>query len=113
MQHEPQPRKTLAEDRQDTFGVVNVVERHDRIISEPDKGAIPRKAWSYLRFEPFIEHMVQKNVREAGGDHTPLRSALSRTVQETIFDSSCFQPFVNHPSNNAVCDNPEFPLRAI
>jgi len=43
MEHEPKPRQTLAQNRQDTFGVVKIVERHDRIISEPDKGAIPRK----------------------------------------------------------------------
>jgi hypothetical protein len=105
MQREPKPRKTLAEDRQDTFGVVNIVERHDRIISEPDKGAISRKAWPHLRLEPFIEHVVQENVRDAGRDHTALRGALSRTVQEAIFDGSCFQPFINHPSDNAVCDS--------
>src|SRR5215831_13200317 len=49
--------------------------------------------------------MVQENVREAGRDHTLLLGALSRTVQEAIFDSSCFQPFINHPSDNAVCDS--------
>jgi hypothetical protein len=62
MQHEPKPRKTLAQHRQDALGVDNVVERHDRIIGEPDKGAVPRKARSHLRLEPFVKHIVQENV---------------------------------------------------
>jgi hypothetical protein len=105
MKHEPKPRKTLAQDRQDALGVDNIVERHDRIVSEPNKGAIPHKARSHLRLEPFIEHIVQENVREAGRDHTSLWSTLSRAVQETVFDGSCFQPFIDHPSDDAVCDS--------
>ena len=88
MEREPKPRKTLAQDRQDALGVDDVVERHDRIVSEPDKGATPRKARSYLRLEPFIEHVVQENVREARRNDASLRSALSRAVQETFFDGS-------------------------
>ena len=41
MEREPIPRKTLAQHRQDPFGVDDVVERHHRVISVPDKGAIP------------------------------------------------------------------------
>jgi hypothetical protein len=55
MEHEPKPRKTLAQDRQDALGVGNIVERHDRIVSEPDKCAVPRKTRPHLRLKPFIE----------------------------------------------------------
>jgi hypothetical protein len=44
---------------------------------------------------------VQKNVREAGRDHAPLRGTLGRAAQETVFDGSCIQPFIN-PSDDAV-----------
>src|SRR5215472_9385412 len=92
MEHEPEPRKTLAQDRQDALGVDNVVERHDRIISEPDKGTVPRKARPHLCLEPLIKHIVQEDVGEAWRDHTALGSALSRAVQEAVFDGPCFQP---------------------
>ena len=49
--------------------------------------------------------MVQEDVREAGRDYTPLRGALGRVAQETVFNGSCFQPFINHPSDDAVRDS--------
>jgi hypothetical protein len=52
-----------------------------------------------------LRHTMQKNVREAGRDHAPLRGALSRAAQETVFDDSRIQPFIDHPSDNAVRDS--------
>ena len=68
MQCKPKPCKTLAQHRQDALSVDDVVERHHRVISKPDKGAVPREAWLHLRLEPLIEHVVQEDVREAGRD---------------------------------------------
>ena len=46
--------------------------------------------------------MVQEDVRETGRDYTSLRGALSRAAQKTVFNNSCFQPFIDHPSDDAV-----------
>jgi len=62
MEREPIPLKTLAQYRQDTLGVDNIVKRHDRIVGVSDKAAPPRKARPHLRLKPFIEHMVQENI---------------------------------------------------
>ena len=35
----------------------------------------------------------------------PLRRPLGRTVQETVFDGSRVQPFVDHPSDDAIRDS--------
>ncbi len=48
---------------------------------------------------------MQEDVREAGRDHTPLRGALGRVAQETVFDGSRLQPFIDHPSDDAVGDS--------
>src|SRR4051812_25874676 len=60
------PCETLAQDRQHAFGVDDVVERHQRIVGIPDKGALPSETRLHHSLEPFIQHMVQKDVREAG-----------------------------------------------
>jgi hypothetical protein len=70
MEREPKPRKTLAQYRQDALGVDDIVERHDRIVSEPDKEALSSKARLHLGLEPFVQHIVQENVREAGREHS-------------------------------------------
>src|SRR5215831_15355042 len=44
MEREPVPLKMLAQYRQDTLSVDNIVKRHDRIVGESDKGTPPRKA---------------------------------------------------------------------
>src|SRR5271165_254107 len=105
MEREPKSCKTLAQDRQHAFGVDNIVERHDRIVGEPGKGAFPFEARPHLGLEPFVQHIVQKDVREAGRDHAPLRGTLGRAAQETVFDGPRLQPFVDHPSDNAVRDS--------
>ena len=35
----------------------------------------------------------------------PWGGALGHAVQETVFDRSCFQPFIYHPSDDAVRDS--------
>ena len=99
------PSEALAEDRQHAFGVIDIVERHQRVVGEPDKDALPSQTRFHLGLEPFVQHMVQEDVREAGRDYTPLRGALGRAAQETVFNGSCFQPFVDHPADNAVRDS--------
>src|SRR5215469_1499076 len=95
----------LAQHRQHAFGIDNVVERHQRVIGKPDKDALPSKTRFHLILEPLVQHMVQEDVRETGRDYTPLRGALGRVAQETVFHGSCFQPFIDHPSDDAVCDS--------
>ena len=99
------PSEALAKDRQHPFGVIDVVERHQRVVGEPDNDALPSQTRFHHGLEPFVQHMVQEDVRESGRDYTPLRGALGRAAQETAFDGSCFQPFVNHPADNAVRDS--------
>jgi len=47
-------------------GVDDVVERHQRVIGEPDKGALPSETRFHHGLEPFVQHVVQEDVREAG-----------------------------------------------
>ena len=65
MERKPKASKTLAQHRQDTLGVSNIVERHHRVVSEPDKGAFPFETQPHLMLKPFIQHMVQEDVGEA------------------------------------------------
>src|SRR5215469_1973394 len=97
--------KPLAQDRQHAFGIDNIVERHQRVVGIPDEGALPSETRSHLILEPLVQHMMQEDVREARRDYTPLRGALGRVAQETIFYGSCFQPFIDHPTDDAVRDS--------
>jgi hypothetical protein len=62
VKHELEPRKRLAQHRQDASGVGEIVERRHRIIGDADKCAMPRKAWPYLCLDALIEHVVQEDV---------------------------------------------------
>jgi hypothetical protein len=39
-----------------------VLERHDGIVSEADKGTSPFEARSHIVLKPFIQHMVKEDV---------------------------------------------------
>src|ERR1700730_3554760 len=66
MECESIPCKSLAQDAKDPLGIKEVLESHPRIISEADKGTSPLETWPHLQLKPFIQHVVQENVREAG-----------------------------------------------
>jgi hypothetical protein len=64
MQLEAEPTKPFPQHIHDPLGVVVGLEGHHEIISEPYQGRLPPHAWSHLVLEPFVQHMVQENVRE-------------------------------------------------
>ena len=59
------PCKTLAQYVENPFGIEEILERHHGIIGKPDKGTSPLETWPHLKLKPFIQHVMQKNVREA------------------------------------------------
>jgi hypothetical protein len=60
---------------------------------------------SHHALEPFVQHMVQVNVREQWRDHAALGRSASRPAQDALFKHPHLQPFVDHPSDNAVRDS--------
>src|SRR5690606_11988669 len=66
MECKSKPFKTLAQYCQDPLGIDDVVKCHYGVVGIPYKGASPAEPWSHLTLKPIIQHMVQKNVREAG-----------------------------------------------
>src|ERR1700730_14734791 len=65
MESESIPSKALAQYVEDPFGIEEILECHHGIIGEPNKGTSPLETWSHLEPEPFIQHVMQENVREA------------------------------------------------
>jgi len=75
------------------------------IVGVPDKAGSSPQTWSDHVLEPLIQHMVQVDVRKARRDHTPLGRPLGWSVQASFLQDAGFQPFVDHPSNDAVRDS--------
>jgi hypothetical protein len=65
MERESIPRKALAQYAEDPLGVEEILERHHGIIGEPNKGTSSLETWPHLELDPFIQHVMQENVREA------------------------------------------------
>ena len=47
----------------------------------------------------------RKTFERQGEITPPCGEPLGRAAQETVFNGSCFQPFIDHPSDNAVRDS--------
>src|SRR5271166_5568726 len=65
MECESIPCKSLTQNAENPLGIEGILERHYGIVSESNKRTSPLAAWLHFEFEPFIQHVVQKNVREA------------------------------------------------
>jgi len=63
MERKPIPCKSLAQYTENPLGLEEVLERHYGIVSEADKGTSSLETWPHLELEPFIQHVVQENVR--------------------------------------------------
>ena len=65
----------------------------------------PLRRGFHLGLEPFVQRMVQEDVREAG-QITPAHGVPSVAwLQETVLNGSRLQPFIDHPSDDAVRDS--------
>ena len=70
MEGESIPCQTLAQDRQHPFGIEEVVERHQRVVGVPDKGALP----SQTRLTSVSNHSSStwcRKMFERQGEITP------------------------------------------
>src|SRR6202521_1752310 len=65
MECESVPCKALTQNAKDPLGIEEILERQHGIISEADKGTSSLEPWSHLELKPFVQHVVQENVREA------------------------------------------------
>ena len=65
MECESIPCKALTQNAEDPLGIEEVLERQHGIVSEADKGTSPLETWPHLDLKPFVQHVVQENVREA------------------------------------------------
>jgi hypothetical protein len=63
MQRKAVSRKTLAQNRQRSLGAEEVLERHNKIVGISDQGTSPLQPWTHHCREPFIQHMVQEDIR--------------------------------------------------
>src|SRR6267143_3572852 len=61
---EAEPAKPFPQRVHDPLGIVVGLKGHHEIISEPYQGRLPPHAWSHHVLKPFVQHMVQENVRE-------------------------------------------------
>jgi hypothetical protein len=64
MEHEPEPCKTLPQHFHDPLGVVVVLERHHEVVGKPNQRTRSRHAGFHLCLEPYVQHIVQEDVRE-------------------------------------------------
>ena len=64
MQREAEPTKPLPQNVHDPLGVVVGFKGHHEVISKPHQGRLSPQAWSHHILEPFVQHMVQENIRD-------------------------------------------------
>src|SRR5215469_10617195 len=64
MQRKAEPAKALTQHIHDPLGVMVGLKGHHEVIGEPYQSRPPLHAWSHHLLEPFVQHMMQENVRE-------------------------------------------------
>ena len=78
------PAEPLAQHVQQSLAGRMVLEGNHRIISISNQQASATEPRSHHALEPFIQHVVQVNIREQRRDHAALRRSASRPVQNRV-----------------------------
>ena len=87
-------------------GVFFTGEPHDEVVREADQEGLPLEAWLDVPLEPFVQHVVQEDVRKHRADNPALRRAGFRMRDASVFQHARVEPFadqsmqhpVSHPS---------------
>ena len=46
-------------------------ESHDEVVRIANQERLPLQTWPDLLLEPFVQHVVQEQIRKHGTDHAP------------------------------------------
>src|SRR6516225_11200996 len=72
MESESIPAKTFAQRGECPLGGEVILECHHGVVRVSHQDAPPLEAWARHCLEPFVQHVVQVNVRKQWGDHAAL-----------------------------------------
>ena len=56
--------KSLGENRQDPTSVFLMGESHDEVVRIANQERLPPQTWPDLLLEPFVQHVVQEQIRK-------------------------------------------------
>src|SRR5262249_18555998 len=79
-----------------------VSETNHEIVREPDQERVAPQAGLYLVEEPFVQHIVQVDVRQHGGNHATLGAAILRIRPHSVLHHPRVQPLADQSQEYAV-----------
>ena len=115
VQGQPEAREALGEDLLDAKRVPLGGEDQHEVVRVADQEGATTQAWTDLLDPPPVQHLVQVDVREQGGDHSPLWGALRGVANHPTFEHPRSQPLAYESDDDAVRDAlleqiPELPV---
>src|SRR5690554_7109908 len=75
VQGKAEARKALGQYLQHLAGISFVAEGEHGIIGEAHRECSSAQAWFDVLLKPLIQHVVEVDIRQQGGNHTPLWAA--------------------------------------
>ena len=105
MESKPLPIESLAQHVKQSPACEMVPKGDHRILGVSNQLAAAPVPRSHHTLEPFVQHIVQVDVREQWRDHAALGRPTSRAAQDTSFEHPRLQPLVDHSPDDAVRDS--------
>jgi len=84
------------------FGIARIAKADHKIIRIADEESLPTQAGLHFLFEPDVQHVVQKHVRNQGRNNTTLGRSGVRVTYVTILHHARFQPLVDQTQQHAI-----------
>ena len=102
MQRQAVPLESLRQHVHHTARVFLVLEEHHGVVGVARQVRPTAQARTDLLFKPHVQHRVQVDVREQGGDDSSLRRAGSAALQLAVLHHSCAKPLADEAPDHPV-----------
>src|SRR5271166_4275807 len=84
--------KALGQHVHHPSGIFLTGKAHDEVVRVADQERAPLEARLDLPLEPFVQHVVQEDVREDRADHAPNNVAKSSLIPDSVISRTRLRP---------------------
>src|SRR5271165_7358488 len=94
--------KALGQHVHHPSGIFLTGKAHDEVVRVADQERAPLEARLDLPLEPFVQHVVQEDVREDRADHPALRRPRFRMRDASVFEDARIEPFADQSQQHPI-----------
>jgi len=98
--------EAFGKSHEDTLGVSSLLENHHHVIGIANHFGVPSHARAHLLVPPYVDNLMQVDVRQQWRDYPSLRRARLGVSHDALIQNPSTEPFSDEPNHDPI----DYPL---